>query len=156
MVGWGAVVLVAFGTTTIFPDQNEVPRILVRKAAHLGLYAVLGLLCYVALAPPGRRAGLGRALAALALVVAVALLLARQPCLRSGGPVYPSRGIVVGLRRVLSADERVGSTDPGGSPGGVSPSCRFPGACYDRLVQCSLTGPAWKMLGASSGKADTA
>lgn len=47
------------------------------------------------------------------------------------------------------------STDPGGGSRGVSPSCRCLGACYDRLVQCSLMGPAWKMSDASSGRADT-
>ncbi|MDP3940521.1 MAG: hypothetical protein Q8R92_20590, partial [Deltaproteobacteria bacterium] len=41
---------------------------------------------------------------------------------RSGGPVYPSRGIVAGLRQVLSGDERVESTDPESGPGGPIPS----------------------------------
>ena len=73
VAAWAAVVL-AFGGTTIFPDQGQVPRLLLRKAAHLGLYAMLGLVCYVALAPrgPRRRAGAGRVLGAVALVVAIA------------------------------------------------------------------------------------
>ena len=73
VAAWAAVVL-AFGGTTIFPDQGQVPRLLLRKAAHLGLYGMLGLLCYVALAPrgPRRRAGAGRVLGAVALVVAIA------------------------------------------------------------------------------------
>jgi len=73
VAAWAAVVL-AFGGTTIFPDQGQVPRLLLRKAAHLGLYGMLGLLCYVALAPRDgrRRAGAGRVLAAFALVVAIA------------------------------------------------------------------------------------
>ena len=29
------------------------------------------------------------------------------------------------------------------------------GACYDRRVECSLTGPAWKMSDALPGRADT-
>ena len=64
---WGlaaawVIVVLAFGSTTIFPDNGQVPRLLLRKAAHLGLYAMLGLLCYVALAPRDhrRRAGAGR------------------------------------------------------------------------------------------------
>ena len=73
VAAWATVVL-AFGGTTIFPDQGQVPRLLLRKAAHLGLYAMLGLVCYVALAPrgPRRRAGAGRVLGAVALVVAIA------------------------------------------------------------------------------------
>src|SRR3970040_1355551 len=83
VAAWAAVVL-AFGGTTIFPDQGQVPRLLLRKAAHLGLYAMLGLLCYVALAPRDRRrAGAARVLGALALVVVIAAGDQRpQPLLR--------------------------------------------------------------------------
>lgn len=72
VVAWMGVVL-AFGSTTIFPENHQVPRFVLRKAAHLGLYAMLGLLCYVALAPRARhRAGAGHAVAALGLVVVIA------------------------------------------------------------------------------------
>ena len=67
------IVVLAFGSTTIFPENGQVPRLLLRKAAHLGLYAMLGLRCSVALAPRDRRrAGAARVLAALALVVMIA------------------------------------------------------------------------------------
>jgi VanZ family protein len=48
LVLWAALTL-ALGSSTIFPDNHELPRLLVRKAAHLALYAVLALLLYRAL-----------------------------------------------------------------------------------------------------------
>lgn len=68
---WVGVVL-ALGSTTTFPENGQVPRFLVRTGAHLGLYSVLGLLGYAALAPRGARPGAGRLLGALALTVAIA------------------------------------------------------------------------------------
>lgn len=83
LIGCWAVLILALGGTTIFPDNHQVPRLLLRKAAHLGLYAVLALMLYHALGAGGplagarseaaaRRAGRARLLLALVLTALVA------------------------------------------------------------------------------------
>lgn len=71
--GWAALIL-ALATVNVLPMNHDYSRFLLRKAGHLGLYAMLALLLSRALASAHRRPGARRALGILVLVAAVGSL----------------------------------------------------------------------------------
>ena len=68
---WAALVL-CLASVNVFPQNHEYSRMVLRKAAHLGVYAVLACLLYRALARDGRRPGLRGMLLVLGLTAALA------------------------------------------------------------------------------------